>query len=132
MTTRRKGGRRRKSEIANGPSREGDGRARGNNGGATDDANRGTGDGGDGEGDSDVEVDATVSRAPPKRIRTAMEVTEWRANGTIRKGRARRMEKEVPRRLWWRGGTGGQKKGEEDERPAQERLSWLCLSLIHI
>ena len=46
------------------------------------------------EGDSDVEVDATVSRAPPKRSRTAMEVTEWRANGTIRKGRARRMEKE--------------------------------------
>ena len=48
-----------------------------------------------------------------------MEVTEWRANGTIRKGRARRMEKEVPRRPWWRGGTGGRKKGEEDERPAQ-------------
>ena len=47
-----------------------------------------------------------------------MEVTEWRANGTIRKGRARRMEKEVPRRPWWRGGTGGRKKGEEDERPA--------------
>ena len=70
------------------------------------------------EGDSDVEVDATVSRAPPKRGRTAMEVTEWRANGTIRKGRARRMEKEVPRRPWWRGGTGGRKKGEEDERPA--------------
>ena len=91
------GATRRKSEIANGPSREGDGRARGNNGGATDDANRGTGDGGDGEGDSDVEVDATVSRAPPKGGRTAMEVTEWRANGTIRKGRARRMEKEVPR-----------------------------------
>ena len=38
---------------------------------------------------------------------------------TIRKGRARRMEKEVPRRPWWRGGTGGRKKGEEDERPAQ-------------
>ena len=49
-----------------------------------------------------------------------MEVTEWRANGTIRKGRARRMEKEVPRRPWWRGGTtGGRKKGEKDERPAQ-------------
>ena len=32
---------------------------------------------------------------------------------------ARRMEKEVPRRPWWRGGTGGRKKGEEDERPAQ-------------
>ena len=48
-----------------------------------------------------------------------MEVTEWRANGTTRKGRARRMEKEVPRRPWWRGGTGGRKKGEEDERPAQ-------------
>ena len=48
-----------------------------------------------------------------------MEVTEWGANGTIRKGRARRMEKEVPRRPWWRGGTGGRKKGEEDERPAQ-------------
>ena len=48
-----------------------------------------------------------------------MEVTEWKANGTIRKGRARRMEKEVPRRPWWRGGTGGRKKGEEDERPAQ-------------
>ena len=29
------------------------------------------------------------------------------------------MEKEVPRRPWWRGGTGGRKKGEEDERPAQ-------------
>ena len=78
---------RRRSEIANGPSRESDGGARGNNGDATDDANRGTGDGGDGdgEGDSDVEVDATVSRAPPKRRPTAMEVTEWRANGTIRK-----------------------------------------------
>ena len=113
------GATRRRSEIANGPSREGDGGARGNNGDATDDANRGTDDGGDGEGDSDVEVDATVSRAPPKRRRTAMEVTEWRANGTIRKGRARRMEKEVPRRPWWRGGTGGRKKGEEDERPAQ-------------
>ena len=36
-----------------------------------------------------------------------------------KKGRARRMEKEVPRRPWWRGGMGGQKKGEEDERPAQ-------------
>ena len=47
-----------------------------------------------------------------------MEVTEWRANGTIQKGRARRMEKEVPRRPWWRGGTGGRKKGEEDEQPA--------------
>ena len=115
------GATRRRNEIANGPSREGDGGARGNNGDATDDANRGTADGGDGDGedDSDVEVDATVSRAPPKRSQTAMEVTEWRANGTIRKGRARRMEKEVPRRLWWSGGTGGQKKGEEDERPAQ-------------
>ncbi len=113
------GATRRRGEIANGPSREGDGGARGNNGDATDDANRGTDAGGDGEGDSDVEVDATVSRAPPKGGRTAMEVTEWRANGTIRKGRARRMEKEVPRRPWWRGGTGGQKKGEEDERPAQ-------------
>ena len=71
------GATRRRSEIANGPSREGDGGARGNNGDATDDANRGTDDGGDGEGDSDVEVDATVSRAPPKRRRTAMEVTEW-------------------------------------------------------
>ena len=29
------------------------------------------------------------------------------------------MEKEVPRRPWWRGGTGGRKKGGEDERPAQ-------------
>ena len=113
------GATRRRSEIANGPSREGDGGARGNNGDATDDANRGTDAGGDGEGDSDVEVDATVSRAPPKKGRTAMEVTEWRANGTMRKGRARRMEKEVPRRPWWRGGTGGRKKGEEDERPAQ-------------
>ena len=113
------GATRRRGEIANGPSREGDGGARGNNGDATDDANRGTDAGGDGEGDSDVEVDATVSRAPPKKGRTAMEVTEWRANGTIRKGRARRMEKEVPRRPWWRGGTGGRKKGEEDERPAQ-------------
>ena len=113
------GATRRRSKIANGPSREGDGGARGGNGNATNDANRSTGDGGDGEGDSDVEVDATVSRAPPKRSRTAMEVTEWRANGTIRKGRARRMEKEVPRRPWWRGGTGGRKKGEEDERPAQ-------------
>ena len=37
--------------------REGDGGARGNNGDATDDANRGTDDGGDGEGNSDVEVD---------------------------------------------------------------------------
>ena len=65
----------------------------------TDDANhRGAGDGGDGEDDSEVELDATVSRAPPKRRRTAMEVTEWRANGTIRKGRARRMEKKMPRR----------------------------------
>ncbi|EOD20767.1 hypothetical protein EMIHUDRAFT_241839 [Emiliania huxleyi CCMP1516] len=89
---------RRLSKIANGPSREGDGGARGNNGDATDDANRGTGDDGGGEGDSDVEVDATVSRAPPKRMRTAMEVTEWRANGTIRKGRARRMEKEAASR----------------------------------
>ena len=113
------GATRRRGEIANGPSREGDGGARGNNGDATDDANRGTDAGGDGEGDSDVEVDATVSRAPPKGGRTAMEVTEWRANGTIRKGRARRMEKEVPRRPWWRGGTGGRKKGGEDERPAQ-------------
>ncbi|EOD25355.1 hypothetical protein EMIHUDRAFT_237777 [Emiliania huxleyi CCMP1516] len=89
------GATRRRSEIANGPSREGDGGARGNNGDATDDANRGTDAGGDGEGDSDVEVDATVSRAPPKKGRTAMEVTEWRANGTMRKGRARRMEKET-------------------------------------
>ncbi len=113
------GATRRRGEIANGPSREGDGGARGNNGDATDDANRGTDDGGDGEGDSDVEVDATVSRAPPKRSQTAMEVAEWRANGTIRKGRAMRMEKGVPRRPWWRGGTGGRKKGEEDERPAQ-------------
>merc|ERR1712147_206499 len=32
---------------------------------------------------------------------------------------APRMEKEVPSRPWWRGGTGGRKKGEEDERPAQ-------------
>ena len=76
------GATRRRSKIANGPSREGDGGARGGNGNATNDANRSTGDGGDGEGDSDVEVDATVSRAPPKRRRTAMEVTEWRANGT--------------------------------------------------
>ena len=113
------GATRRRSEIANGPSREGDGGARGGNGNATNDANRGMGDDGDGEGDSDVEVDSTVSRAPPKRSRTAMEVTEWRANGTTRKGRARRMEKEVPRRPWWRGGTGGRKKGEEDGRPAQ-------------
>ena len=60
------GATRRRSKIANGPSREGDGGARGGNGNATNDANRGTGDGGDGEGDSDVEVDATVSRAPPK------------------------------------------------------------------
>ncbi|EOD33742.1 hypothetical protein EMIHUDRAFT_229222 [Emiliania huxleyi CCMP1516] len=71
------GATRRRSKIANGPSREGDGGARGGNGNATNDANRGTGDDGDGEGDSDVEVDATVSRAPPKRTRTAMEVTEW-------------------------------------------------------
>ncbi|EOD39037.1 hypothetical protein EMIHUDRAFT_454518 [Emiliania huxleyi CCMP1516] len=92
------GATRRRSEIANGPSREGDGGARGNNGDATDDANRGTDAGGDGEGDSDVEVDATVSRAPPKKGRTAMEVTEWRANGTMRKGRARRMEKETASR----------------------------------
>ncbi|EOD21159.1 hypothetical protein EMIHUDRAFT_241555 [Emiliania huxleyi CCMP1516] len=92
------GATRRRSEIANGPSREGDGGARGNNGDATDDANRGTDAGGDGEGDSDVEVDATVSRAPPKKGRTAMEVTEWKANGTMRKGRARRMEKETASR----------------------------------
>ena len=65
----------------------------------TDDANRGTDAGGDGEGDSDVEVDATVSRAPPKRRRGQawMEVTEWRANGAIRKGRAKRMERRVYR-----------------------------------
>ena len=43
------GATRRRSEIANGPSREGDGGARGGNGDATDDANRGTGDDGDGE-----------------------------------------------------------------------------------
>ncbi|EOD22982.1 hypothetical protein EMIHUDRAFT_195474 [Emiliania huxleyi CCMP1516] len=55
------GATRRRSEIANGPSREGDGGARGGNGNATNDANRGTGDGGDGEGDSDVEVDATAA-----------------------------------------------------------------------
>ena len=41
-----------------------------------------------------------------------MEVTEWRASGTVQKGRARRMEKEVPRRPWRRGGTGG----EEEKR----------------
>ncbi|EOD11454.1 hypothetical protein EMIHUDRAFT_247944 [Emiliania huxleyi CCMP1516] len=55
------GATRRRSNIANGPSREGDGGARGGNGNATNDANRGMGDDGDGEGDSDVEVDATAA-----------------------------------------------------------------------
>ena len=109
------GATRRRNEIANGPSREGDGGARGNNGDATDDANRGTADGGDGNGedDGDVEVDATVSRAPPKRRRTAMEVTEWRANGTIRKGSGR-----GGWRKKCRGGYGGG-EGREDKRRAR-------------
>ena len=53
------GATRRRGEIANGPSGEGDGGARGNNGGATEDANRGTGDGGDGDGEGDSDVDIT-------------------------------------------------------------------------
>ena len=28
-------------------------------------------------------------------------------------------ERSAEEAIWWRGGTGGQKKGEEDERPAQ-------------
>mmetsp|Transcript_8508 Transcript_8508/g.27058 ORF Transcript_8508/g.27058 Transcript_8508/m.27058 type:complete len:325 (+) Transcript_8508:914-1888(+) len=107
------GATRRRGEIANGPSREGDGGARGGNGDATDDANRGTDGDGDGEGDSDVEVDAAVSRAPPKSRRTAMEVT---ANG----GRTARYEK-AGRGGWrkkCREGHGGA-EGREDERRAR-------------
>mmetsp|Transcript_20143 Transcript_20143/g.64210 ORF Transcript_20143/g.64210 Transcript_20143/m.64210 type:complete len:335 (-) Transcript_20143:550-1554(-) len=113
------GATRRRDEIANGPSREGDGGARGNNGDATDDASRGTDDGGDGEGDSDVEVDAAVSRAPPKSRRTAMEVT---ANG----GRTARYEK-AGRGGWrkkCREGHGGG-KGWEDKKRAR-RMSHGC------
>ena len=58
-----------------------------------------------------------------------MEVTKWRANGAIRKGRARRMEKEVPRRPWWRGGTEGRHEGEEGERRAHRpRANSACWS----
>ena len=107
------GATRRRSKIANGPSREGDdGGARGGNGNATNDANRGTGDGGDGEGDSDVEVDATVSRARhPKG-----GGQPWRSpNG----GRTARYEK-AGRGGWrkkCREGHGGG-EGREDERRA--------------